>query len=395
MLLTTLFYLTFFLFSFGQLGRISFSGQQVNIYLYEISQLLILAVLFIKYGFKPSKEFYKKFKVIYYFFGFLLTSFLVSINSFKPFENFVGFLYFFRLILYWTYWIYLTYWTDKNNSNKKILINSVLIFVFLTLLSSIIQYFFYPELRNLIYAGWDPHLYRLFGTFFDTSVSGAIYGLVFLRFFLEGKHIMKNKFVFLSLLLILLIFNFLTYSRSLYLALLICIILHAVVQRWYKGLFIISVLFLLFLVVSPERLGEGVNLTRIFSIESRMEDYRNAVKMWKKQPILGIGYNRIRYEKIKMNIIEEVNSDITHSGASFHSSFLIILVSSGIIGLTLFVLVLFKIAGINEFSSYAVIFLSLMSLSDNILLHPFVMFLFFSLVSLFNFNGFRRNSGER
>ena len=93
-----------------------------------------------------------------------------------------------------------------------------------------------------------------------------------------------------------------------------------------------------------------------------------------------------------MNLIEETGSDLTHSGASFHSSFLIILVTSGLIGLTLFILVLIRLAGINEISRFAVLFLSLFSLSDNILLHPFVLFLFFSLIVL-SFR--RRESTEK
>lgn len=390
MILNLLFYLTLFLFSFGQLGRISFLGQQVNTYLYEIPQFLIILILFYKYKFEPIKKFYEKFKIIYFFFVYLFISYLISLSLFKPLENFVGFLYFFRLILYFTYWMYLTYWVNKNNENKKILINCLLIFIFLTSFYSTIQYFFYSDLRNLIYAGWDPHLYRLFGTFFDTSVAGAIYGLIFFVLFLRGNQIIKNRFILIGLLAFFLIFILLTYSRSLYLALVISIILHAVLKRWYKGLVIFSAIFFLFLVVSPKRFGEGVNLNRMFSVQSRVEDYKNAFKIWRKNPLFGIGYNRIRYEKVKMNIIEEFNSDLTHSGASFHSSFLIILVSSGVIGLILFILILFKVALINEFSKYAVFFLSLMSLSDNILLHAFILFLLFSLIALTNFNPSRK-----
>ena len=126
----------------------------------------------------------------------------------------------------------------------------------------------------------------------------------------------------------------------------------------------------------------GENLELIFSVRSRLTDYQNGLKIWSKQPILGIGYNRIRYAKRQLNIISEVESDITHSGASFHSSFLVILVSGGVIGLILFSGVLVKLAGGGEFAKYATIFLSLLSISDNIVLHPFILFLLFTLLPL-------------
>ena len=382
MLLRTIFYFTFFLFSIGQLGRISFFDQQINIYLYDLFVFSILLVLLQKYALRPVIDSFKKFSLVYIFFFFILVSFLLGLAKFKLLENFIGALYFIRLVLYFLYFFYLSYHNKKYPDFEKTFIKVFIIFVVLTLITSVLQYLFYPNLRNLIYAGWDPHLYRLFGTYFDTSVAGAIYGLIFLTLFLRGNAFIKNKWLLFCLLTFYLIFIVLTFSRSLYLAFIICIILHAVVQRWYKRLLIILVSFVILIVIVPKPFGEGVNLRRMYSVQSRISDYQNALKIWSKSPIFGIGYNRIRYTKVKMNIIEEVGLDSTHSGASFHSSFLIILVSAGVIGLVLFILVLAKLASLSEFARLLVIFLCLLSLSDNIILHPFIIFLFFSLFSL-------------
>ena len=391
MFFNLLFYILFLFFSLGQLGRISFFAQQINIYLYEGCVLLALLVLLGKYRLKPVRNSLKKFPVIYIFFFFLLVSFLLGLTIYSPLENFIGILYFFRLALYFLYFFYLSYHLTKYPDFEKKLRKIFIFFVVLTLIISFMQYLFYPNLRNLIYAGWDPHLYRLFGTFFDTSISGAIYGLIFLTLFLKGNTFSKNKWFLFCLETFYLIFVVLSFSRSLYLAFIICIVLHAVVQRWYKRLLIIFVSFVILLAIVPKPFGEGVNLRRTFSIQSRISDYQNALKIWSKSPIFGIGYNRIRYAKVKLNIIEAVGSDMTHSGASFHSSFLIILVSAGVIDLIVFILVLAKLASLSEFARFLLLFLSLLSLSDNIILHPFILFLFFTLLSLSSLSPSRRS----
>ncbi|OGK25246.1 hypothetical protein A3F58_01765 [Candidatus Roizmanbacteria bacterium RIFCSPHIGHO2_12_FULL_37_9b] len=390
MLLSLLFYLTFFLFSLGQLGRISFFGQQINVYIYEIFLLIFTLVLFYKYRFKPLEDSIRKFKITYLFLGFLAVTFLTNLSGFKLLENSISFLYFLRLLHYFMYFFYLSYHLRKHPQFERTLTKAIVIGVVLTATISILQYFWYQDLRNLLYGAWDPHLYRLFGTFFDTSIAGAIYGLIFLTLFLKGKEFIKNKWLLLGFLASYFIFIILTYSRSLYTAFLFIIILHTAAKRKYKGFLIFFTVFLLAVLFAPKPFGEGVNLERTFSVESRVNDYKTAIKMWQKKPLLGVGYNRIRYVKRQMNVIGEAEADITHSGASFHSSFLIILVSGGFVGLGLFMGVLYRIFQVSMLGKYYVVFLGLLSLTDNIILHPFILFMLFSLCLLDRFIPFRR-----
>ncbi|MBI2641182.1 O-antigen ligase family protein [Candidatus Roizmanbacteria bacterium] len=255
--------------------------------------------------------------------------------------------------------------TDFKNTLRQ----GLIIFILLTPVASIIQYFLYPNLRNLQYLGWDPHLYRLFGLFFDTSVAGAIYALLFLLIFLSGKKLMKNDILRNFLLVTFMIFSVLTYSRSLYLALPVVVSLYFIAKKQYVLPAVFFISFLIFISLSPKPFGEGVNLGRTFSIESRFNDYQLAFKLWKKNPLFGIGYNRIRYVK---------NELVNHAGASLHSSFLIVLVTGGMAGLILFLFALLKIASLSEYSHYAMVLLGLLSFADNILLHPFVLLLLFS-----------------
>jgi len=390
MLFSILLYSLIVFFSLGQLGRVSFFGQQINFYLYEILVLLITLVLFLNNGLKPLKDSFKKFKAVYFFLIFLIISFFLNLQDFKRLENFIGFLYIFRLLIYFAYFFYLLHYLKKKPQFAKVGRNGFLFFIFLTTTISVLQYFLYPDLRNLLYAGWDPHLYRLFGTFFDTSVAGAVYGLIFLFLLMSGKNFIKNISLKNILLVTFTAFIVLTFSRSLYIVIVSITILATTAQRWYRKLVLFIVIFLLLVIIAPKPFGEGINLVRTFSIESRINDYRAAIKIWQKKPFFGFGYNRIRYVKRQMNVVEEFDFDIAHSGASFNSSFLIILVAGGLVGFGLFGGVLYQFARLTNEVGYYTLFVALLSLTDNIFLHPFILFLFFSLILLSRFNPSRR-----
>jgi len=125
-----LFYLSFSLLSLGQLTRISFFGQQINIYLYEILAIFILLNFLIKYGLGPLSEYFKKFKFVYFLFLYLPFSFLLLFGDFKALENFISLLYYLRLVLYFLYFFYLTYHLKKQLDFKNVLLRSLNIFIF-------------------------------------------------------------------------------------------------------------------------------------------------------------------------------------------------------------------------------------------------------------------------
>jgi len=349
-----IFYITAFLFSLGQLGRISFFNQQINLYLYEVAMAISIFFLFIKYRFEPVKKGWKKFRPIFIFIFILFTSILFDWQKFNLFQNIVGLLYLFRLILYFMYFFYI-----KNYLST--IKNGLLLIAILTIISTLIQYFLYPDLRNLIYQGWDPHLYRTFGVFFDTSISAAIFGVFFLTINLPIIKIIYLLLVALS------------FSRSIYLGLSLTLIYLFIQQKRFKHIFLFLLIFTSLISIIPKPSGEGVNLSRLYSIESRIVDYREGIELWKNKPIFGYGYNRIRYIK---------NSNSVHSGAAFSSSFITILVSSGILGLLSFIWALWSLRKINRIAPRLLLFLCIISLFDNILLHPFILFLFF--ISLTN-----------
>ncbi|KKP59369.1 MAG: hypothetical protein UR54_C0028G0005 [Candidatus Roizmanbacteria bacterium GW2011_GWA2_34_18] len=358
--MTILFYLSAFLFSLGQLGRISFFGQQVNFYLYEITLVSSLIFLISKHKSKPITDAWKNFRAIFIFLLVLLISLIPEWLKYYFFENAVAFLYFFRLLIYFSYFIYLRYHVKKDGQFSKTIKKGIFTLAVLTIISTLIQYFLYPDLRNLLYLGWDPHLYRTFGVFFDTSISAAIFGILFLTI---------NQPVIKIIYLILIALSF---SRAIYLGLSLTLIYIFIQKKQFKKILLFLLFFITLVFFIPKPAGEGVNLKRFYSITSRGQDYLQGVNLWKNKPLLGFGYNRIRYIK---------NSESVHSGATFSSSFLTILVSSGILGLFGFLGVLGRLGKINKISKLLIIFLSIVSLFDNVLLHPFILFLLLTNLS--------------
>lgn len=374
MLVNILVFFSFLFFSLGQLGRISFYSQQVNFYVYEIFLILTLLILILKHKLKPLVENFDKNKIFYLFFASLFISFLINIWSFDLRQNFISFLYFARLIAYFAYFAYVSFALKSQKNLKKNLKTGFSLFVFLTFFSSLIQYFFYPNLRNLGYLGWDPHLYRMFGVFFDTSVSAAVFGLILFYLFFTKDRSFKLRQISYFLIAAYFLFIILSFARSSYLALIVTVGIYLLVKIKLKSLLIFISIFFLVLFLSPKPFGEGINLMRQMSLQSRLGDYVTATKIWLKKPLFGYGYNRIRYLKERSGLVEKTGLDISHSGASFHSSYLVILLSGGVIGLCLFLGILGRLGKLGGFGMY-IIFLAIVSLSDNILLHPFIIFL--------------------
>lgn len=364
-------FLCFITFTLGQIGRVSLFNQEINGYVYEFFALILLSILVIRRGFNPIHEYLKKYRYVFIFLGFLIGTFIARISYFSLFENVAGSLYLLRLVFYFLVFIYVLYEyrtdrSNKTNRNVNIVFNISAGFV---IVFSLIQYFLYPNFRNLLYLGWDPHWYRLVGTFFEPPVAGAIFGLLFLYYFFQNKVLAGNAIFRFVMLGIFTVFIFFTYSRTTYLAFLLTIILYLFKQKLGKTVVPLVIGFFVLLFLLPKPFGESVNLLRVFSVESRLQDDMQAIQTWQKFPLAGIGYNRIRY-------VKNVDNKTSHAASGYSSSFVIILVTGGIVGLFLFILGLIELGVQSQFALYGIVFLSIASLTDNVLLHPFVLFLF-------------------
>lgn len=368
-----LIYLLLFLVSFGQLQRISFLDQQVSLYLHELVMVIGLIVrirqLELTKAIRQIGQI-RLFRRIIFFLGILLLSLIANFWRFEWWQNLVGFLYWLRLVLYFSFFIILLDWQFKAGDKAKEIIKRALnIFVFLTLTFSYLQYFLYPNLRNLSYLGWDPHQYRVFGLFFDTTTAGIIFVILF--FWLGSQK--KIGFVEVVTQVGLLGLILLTYSRISYLSFVVGLGYFLKNKISFKKLTIFYFLFFIFIFLLPRPFGEGVKLERAFTIKSRINDYQTGFKLSLKAPILGYGYNRIRYVK---------NSDTSsHAGAAFSSSFLTILVASGLVGLIGMVRLMKGMFNQgNLLAKTVVLIVAVASLFDNVFLNNFILLLLLTIV---------------
>jgi len=362
-------YLAFY--PFGQLTRLPLKiGEfpEVNFYLTDIMVGLLGVIGGIRAVGKKKLPLLAKPMLI--FLGITALSLLVNIPFWGRKEILVGGLYWLRLAAYFGvyFWINLS---DLPNWSDLLLVCGGAVAVF-----GLIQYFAWPDLTSLKYIGWDPHYYRLVGTFLDPNFTGII--LVLTIILLISKF--KSSFIHYLLLIILYLSLALTYSRASWLA------FWGGVGSWFwlkeaKG-GIKTIIFIIFIIIITAAVlprgpgGEGVKLERISSVLSRVGSWQQALIIAKDKPIFGIGFNTYRYAQKKYGFLAE-DWQTSHSGGGVDNSFLFVLATSGILGLLGLLGLLGKIF-VLSFKKSPLVFASLVailihSLFNNTLFYPWVM----------------------
>lgn len=365
--------LTLILFGLGQIGRIYIPDHPIYFYSYEIPLFVSLMILFFHYRLKIFRNAGNLEKVTAVFLGWLLLSYLFLIYKYNILDNFIAFLYLVRLTIHLLFFMYFLHFY-KERQAEKYLDLSVRWFSGWVIFTSAVQYFLYPNIGNIAYLGWDPHIMRSVGIFLEPPLAVSAYFFIFSYFvnsyFLHRK-IGDILFSISSLLLL-----GLTYSRAGYLGFGLVLALFIIRHKKLKLGIILVIFSLMGLFFISNSHVESLNLARTTTIVSRIEDYKEGISIWGKNRFFGIGYNRIRFEKSKFVdevFVEDYNP--SHGITSFHSSFLTILVTSGVVGLSIYILYLWEIGKMSEYAFSTILFLVAISFFDNMILHPFVLFL--------------------
>lgn len=340
----TVFVILLFVFTLGEITRFDL-GNNIYVKLTDFIVVVLLLMWLIKsFRIKNNKIFRDKLlPSIIVFVGIAFVSLLVNIKYLSNSEFIVSFLYLVRWTLY--SFVYFVVMSFPIKFKEKILYTLVISGA-LIVLFGFIQYFFYPNLRNLYYLGWDEHLYRMFSSFLDPNFAGGFFVLYLI--FLAGLfkyELQKRKklamligFVFLFTLLAI----YLTYSRSALVMLFVSSIVFLIVikkVRWMIGLIIISAVFILL----TSKTLENTNLFRTASIEARLDSGRNALQVIKDNILIGVGFNAYRYVQIRYKFIDKEQDPKNHAGAGTDNSFLFILATTGVIGLVSYLYLLFSI----------------------------------------------------
>lgn len=351
------------LFLLGQFARLGLWNQNVALYAYE--PLLFLGTLSLLLNRQYRLQVRTLTKL---FIGVMMLSLAISSFWFSFSQNLVAILYLLRLTLY----VIAIDIVPLYISRKLSVIRTVYIHIISIALvaPAVLQYALFPDLRGLFYQGWDPHEFRIFGQFFEPAIAAAIYMMMGGSLVALWK-LKQYKKIVVGYIVALLVLATLTFSRAFYLASFVTLICICLGKKNHRGVIIASLLLIIFVAsLAPKPFGEGVDLLRRSTISSRLTDYQEGIRVSLMNPALGIGYNHIRAVKRGS---EEIEVNDSHAGASFHSSFLMILATGGIIGLSVYIAYLIGLSQQSSMMASSMLFLSVFALFDNVLLHPFVL----------------------
>lgn len=316
-----------FLFPFGEVVRLPLLPN-VSIHPSDIA-IGIIAICSIPYLLKNKKHYL--FRPMLLVSGVFLLSLLVNIFSYDLGQLFVAVLYYIRFVFLLLFFLVVS---SLDASFKKRTHWFLTIVGFIIVSLGYVQYFFYPNLRNLYYAGWDEHLYRMFSTFLDPNFAGAFFVMYFMfvttRFRIESG--MTGRMLYGLLSFITLGAILLTYSRSAYLMLGVSLLVFLLLQRQKKLLFgLLGVVLLIPILFFFSPKSEGTNLFRTTSSNARLVAMQQAITIIKDNPIFGVGFNAYRYAQEKKGFLIETSKE-NHAGAGTDNSFLFVLATTGIVG---------------------------------------------------------------
>lgn len=373
-ILNFLIFLILIIFPFGQLTRLPLRIPEVNIYLQDliIGGLVILWLLWHSLKKIPLPR-PPLIKSILLFVGIATISLLVNSFRLNLREIVIGGFYLLRWIFYagiyfviYDILIYDIKWGKKLRWGLVWAGTATAIF-------GLLQYFLYPDLTNLVYLGWDPHRYRVFGTFFDPGFLGMILVLtliLLISFPTTRRGVKIGGFItYVTLAL--------TYSRSSYLAWLAGIGVIAWIKKAPKFFLIILLLGILTIFLLPRPPGsEGVRLEREESIWGRVRNWEQSITIAKDNPILGVGFNTYRYAQKGYGFLEKETWQESHSGAGADSSLLFVLATTGILGFLAYAWLLYDILIYhirNPVVLPSIIALLIHSFFNNSLFYPWIM----------------------
>jgi len=349
----------------GQLLRLQFTPS-IALYPHDLTILLINSLWLITSASRFSLS--KLPRLIYWVPAFALIALLSLLVNFArldfthPLVSASGVLYLLRwlnlgLLLPVTYHLLSTHRLSLHLDHW--LLNWALAIAILGL----VQYIFIPDTRFLYAYGWDDHLNRLISTIFDPAFTGLllILGLILAELRSKPNHIIIASF-YVSIAL--------TYSRASYLTLIAIIFLLGFKLKSLRLVVSRLTIFLILIILLPHTEGEGVNLSRTYSITSRVESSEIAINQASHFSLLGIGFNNYRLLTPNIRLVPNHNS-------SPDNSFLLLLVTTGLVGTAVY-LYFWGQALTWGFHHSATIFISLSaislhSLTNNSLFYPFIM----------------------
>mgnify|MGYP005838100633 CR=1 FL=1 len=325
-----LFLTIIFLFSLGQLQRVQLS-ESIVFYLHDLFVVFWMWLIWIKHRSLFLKKF-KKYSSNFLWFTISIWIIIgLSIAYLSDGFSLTPILYLVRTVTYLLFGLSMSVF-DYSDKNRRHWIMGGIIIAILGML----QYLFLPDTRLIRLWGWDDHFYRLISTQLDPNFTGIILTLTFI---LIQSINYRSQILKTGLSLFLAASILFTYSRASYLSFIISLLIIIGLDkshRLIKKLAIILGLFMIAIPFLPRPAGEGVKLERTASISARIESNQKPFTDLRPVEYLA-GRGLFTYHQERPIATQWPNT------AHFPSNlFIFIFTSTGIVGLILSILVIYK-----------------------------------------------------
>lgn len=377
--LKKIFIFVLFLFPLGEIVRIDFGSgfvaKPLDVGMGILALSWLVTIILRKQKIKQNHIFIS---ILLFFLSGLL-SLIISNLQLSLKEFLISFSYLLRWAAYTCVFFVVC---DFDREFKEKISNMLIIVGSLIVGFGYIQYFFYSNLRNIFYLGWDEHMYRMFSVFLDPNFAGAFFVLFFL--FLVTIFFKKKSILMGLLLLMTLGAVFLTFSRS---ALIMIIVsssfLFIIMNKKVLIAILLGVILLTLTISSKYFYIENINIFRVFSSGARIETAKRAIEIIQGHPILGVGFNAYRYAKLDYNLRNDDSRTTSHADAGVDNSFLFVIATTGIIGFISYLFLWFRILKIASTLAVAsVVGVFVDSMFINSLFYPFIMLWIWIILAL-------------
>lgn len=197
-----------------------------------------------------------------------------------------------------------------------------------------VQLKLFPDFSFMVPQGWDPHVGRLLSTWFDPNYLGGLFAVcTAITLAVAMAQPFRRGRWWWAATAILSLAEVLTFSRSGYIGFVIALGIVVLVRS--RVVAFLGLLALFSVVLFVPRVQERVIGIRTVdeTAQLRLVSYRNAFTVIGDHPYLGIGYNLYKYVQVEYNFIDKTTE---HSASGSDSSILSIWVTTGIVGLIVY-----------------------------------------------------------
>ena len=334
----------------GQLGRIPIGGEQASLYLPDLLILLII-VVWLGYALAIRKNLeLPPLTNLIFLFAFVA---LISLINGKRFigmgELLISSMYLIRWALYaGIYFVVWDFVREEGGARREGILNLLIVSGVILALAGFVQLVVLPDFTTLDPSlGWDPHENRLASTFMDPNFTGAYLVLTLVLVISRILYISDREkqgeqgalgilgaVVFGALIL--------TFSRSAWLMFAVSMGVMGVLKS-KKLLILALVAFLAAYALVPRvqtRIAGGVDPDD--SARARIISWKGTLEIVKEHPLIGVGFNAFRYAQAREGFFDFSDPLGGRAGAGSDSSLLLVLATTGVVGLGAFLLLGFR-----------------------------------------------------